>query len=826
MQNIIQRIDELNVFDKNIEKVISKWVEKLVFSIFWSDYKTFNQNIDKTISFLNKWYTGEDLDKLKNESSLSSIILFVWISDNFQNNYWKWFEEIYRYLVKNNIELVDDSKLNRLFFKALSRLSFIDVNWNYIFPNLSYNENYLKSLNGKIDDIVHDIKSEWLKANPSQWIKSNILAWITNIWIEKDNLKTFLSLFWEEQDNMYEQKMWFLIWYLISKKHPLEVIIEEWFNNKIKSLKNDFKDIDYSNNLIKEPEPTYNVNPLSSKPQKMINNLTSQESLLLLSLLTKPFSILYWVSWTWKSRVVKELWKKIYWEGKYKEYFTKEAVPPNWFDETEILWRYNEIEKYKEGSFTKVLEKAIKDTENNYVYLLDEMNLSHIEQYFAQYLSAVEDLDNGNAWINIWDTSSYSLKKYLENTKDTEIKVDIQNPINLVKKYSFISWTLKIDWKEITSNKSFSDFQIEIFKYIVDDYLTDEANIDEIVEKFWFDTVESIKSKWYTLLWEEKIPDLWEKWFTIYLKKDNWKNTHNSYFYKGFIIDTMHNYDTRLIEIKKLVSTISEDFLNNLDIIFTPYDKTKKSIINTDNNENIIYYYKDNELVWKSLKIPKNLFVVGTINLDETTKSISPKVVDRANLIEFNDIDNYTFLKDNWWYDLKFLESIKFNENFKDLLDLRLTKEKWDTNSSKWKINKDNEELMQKLYDYLKKFKLHFSYRTINEILTFVALWKKLLWKDKENKLLDLVIMQKVLPKLNWVIDPSFKLSHEKAEKYLYYNLDDSDDTVLSNQSEDIKKLLKDWIFEKDNDFINTSIKLQRMQQFFDTYQNVNYFLS
>jgi hypothetical protein len=200
--------------------------------------------------------------------------------------------------------------------------------------------------------------------------------------------------------------------------------------------------------------------------------------------------------------------------------------------------------------------------------------------------------------------------------------------------------------------------------------------------------------------------------------------------------------------------------------------------------------------------------------------------VDRANLIEFNDIDDYTFLKDNWWYDLKFLESIKFNENFKDLLDLRLTKEKWDTNSSKWKINKDNEELMQKLYDYLKKFKLHFSYRTINEILTFVALWKELLWKDKENKLLDLVIIQKVLPKLNWVIDPSFKLSHEKAEKYLYYNLDDSDDTVLSNQNDDIKKLLKEWIFEKDNEFINTSKKLERMQQFFDTYQNVNYFLS
>jgi hypothetical protein len=59
----------------------------------------------------------------------------------------------------------------------------------------------------------------------------------------------------------------------------------------------------------------------------------------------------------------------------------------------------------------------------------------------------------------------------------------------------------------------------------------------------------------------------------------------------------MHNYDTRLIEIKKLVSAISEDFLNNLNIVFTPYDKTKTSIIDANKNENIIYYYKDNELV-------------------------------------------------------------------------------------------------------------------------------------------------------------------------------------------------------------------------------------
>lgn len=37
----------------------------------------------------------------------------------------------------------------------------------------------------------------------------------------------------------------------------------------------------------------------------------------------------------------------------------------------------------------------------------------------------------------------------------------------------------------------------------------------------------------------------------------------------------------------------------------------------------------------QSVGIPSNLFVVGTVNVDETTKMFSPKVLDRANVIEF-----------------------------------------------------------------------------------------------------------------------------------------------------------------------------------------------
>ena len=41
----------------------------------------------------------------------------------------------------------------------------------------------------------------------------------------------------------------------------------------------------------------------------------------------------------------------------------------------------------------------------------------------------------------------------------------------------------------------------------------------------------------------------------------------------------------------------------------------------------------------QSLGLPENLYVFGTVNMDETTQPFSRKVLDRANTIEFNDID-------------------------------------------------------------------------------------------------------------------------------------------------------------------------------------------
>ncbi|RYG69485.1 hypothetical protein EON77_14665, partial [bacterium] len=41
----------------------------------------------------------------------------------------------------------------------------------------------------------------------------------------------------------------------------------------------------------------------------------------------------------------------------------------------------------------------------------------------------------------------------------------------------------------------------------------------------------------------------------------------------------------------------------------------------------------------RRLELPHNLFVVGTVNVDETTYLFSPKVLDRAFVLEFNDVN-------------------------------------------------------------------------------------------------------------------------------------------------------------------------------------------
>ena len=85
---------------------------------------------------------------------------------------------------------------------------------------------------------------------------------------------------------------------------------------------------------------------------------------------------------------------------------TVASVQPSWRDSTEIFGYFNEFtKKFNE---TEILEKMYEAlyTDKVYITLLDEMNISRVEYYFAEMLSILE-LPNKKDWVvelvpNVW----------------------------------------------------------------------------------------------------------------------------------------------------------------------------------------------------------------------------------------------------------------------------------------------------------------------------------------------------------------------------------------------------------------------------------------
>ena len=145
-----------------------------------------------------------------------------------------------------------------------------------------------------------------------------------------------------------------------------------------------------------------------------------------------------------------------------------------------------------------------------------------------------------------------------------------------------------------------------------------------------------------------------------------------------------------------------------------------------------------------NLKLPSNLFIIGTVNIDETTNMFSPKVLDRANTIEFRVTKEEIagFLNSNKDIDMSALTSrgASMAENFLER-----------SANSKFK-NQNLTEINKTLIDFfeqLKKTGAEFGYRSATEILRLINQLTVLDHTLTDNEKLDIAIMQKLLPKLH-----------------------------------------------------------------------------
>lgn len=177
----------------------------------------------------------------------------------------------------------------------------------------------------------------------------------------------------------------------------------EWANTGISRLdfetfKEIFNEIYGSLFRIQFDNSTYFLLPTNSNK----NTATTMNipTSILVSIKTKPFIILAGLSGTGKSRLVRTLAYQFNNIADDKSMgknpptnFQLIKVKPNWHDSSELLGYESRIsgkDRFVATDFIRFIVKAWQHPDTPFFLCLDEMNLAPVEQYFAEYLSAVE----------------------------------------------------------------------------------------------------------------------------------------------------------------------------------------------------------------------------------------------------------------------------------------------------------------------------------------------------------------------------------------------------------------------------------------------------
>ena len=153
---------------------------------------------------------------------------------------------------------------------------------------------------------------------------------------------------------------------------------------------------------------------------------------------------------------------------------------------------------------------------------------------------------------------------------------------------------------------------------------------------------------------------------------------------------------------------------------------------------------EDEIKVLREFALPRNLFVIGTMNVDETTYMFSPKVLDRAQVIEFrvdkNAMDKYLEGTDN--IDLNKLcdEDGKGKGASYAAAFLAACKKDYPPVS-------EAKDALAEFFPILEKLGSEFGFRTASEFRRFASIY--VASGGDPLDAVDFAIMQKLLPKLH-----------------------------------------------------------------------------
>lgn len=303
------------------------------------------------------------------------------------------------------------------------------------------------------------------------------------------------------------------------------------------------------------------------------------------------------------------------------------------------------------------------------------------------------------------------LENYLKSKKDQEVIVTIKN------------YKPKINEFQPQSN---------LLEYFED--FNDINNIEENIEKY-----------------EDIILENDDKNYKIIPVGANWTENRNIVGYYNVITDEYQS--TPAYDLIKYANTDLDNpyFLILDEMNLSHVERYFADFLSAIESGETIPLYGDDE----DLEIPSNLFIIGTVNVDETTYMFSPKVLDRANTIEFDTYSakDYMLGKFNSTPpsgDIKYLENPLSGSEIRNM-DINQLKDLFEgINSEFWNTLSDE---IFKFQEILKKSNFDFGFRVINEIIRFMYVaWvyegKPENW-DNWERYFDAQIKQKMLPKLH-----------------------------------------------------------------------------
>ena len=406
----------------------------------------------------------------------------------------------------------------------------------------------------------------------------------------------------------------------------------------------------------------------------------------------------------------------------------------NFFPSIQVY--YDENEKIKDYFF----ELYEQDKNTNVELKIDCDSLNNlISDDYIEPESSIVLKQNANK-------SSYSDRQWLAN-------YDIYDYVPFKKGY--VSCNLEINGISVTGRIRIT-FKISYVKNdVLQKYLQQNVgktvDVEIFLDKFGFD---EFKSKYSCINFNsEKFIDLGNK-YQIVPVGANWTDNTNIIGYYNAITEEYQ-------------STPSYDLINKSKFSNNPYflilDEMNLSHVERyfadflsaiESKEPIPIFGKSNE----SLILPDNLFIIGTVNVDETTYMFSPKVLDRANTIEFDTLSvseyiNSNLDEDDFEGDINYLQSPLVDS---DISNLNIV----DLKEILSKISCDGENLLEVLTNELNSFQsklkpagFDFGFRVINEILRFMVV----AWRyenspdnwDNWQRYFDAQIKQKILPKLH-----------------------------------------------------------------------------